>query len=48
MRVVERIELADQPLGMHPAQAMAQDVELPGIVADNEQVRRQTVRDRTG
>jgi hypothetical protein len=31
---VEGNERVDEPLGMNPTQAMTQDLELPGIVAD--------------
>ena len=34
--VGEGVELVDQPLGMDPAQGMAADIELAGIVADDD------------
>src|ERR671925_1678256 len=35
---VEGNKLVDEPLGMNPTQAMAQDLELPRIVADDGQL----------
>ena len=40
----ERIELVDQPLGVHPAQAVRADGELAGVVADDHRVGQQPVR----
>src|SRR5260370_41472438 len=34
--VGEGVELVDQPLGVNPAQPMAADIELAGIVADDD------------
>ena len=44
MVVGEGIELVDQPLGMDPAQSMAANLELSGIVADNHSVLDQAMR----
>jgi hypothetical protein len=41
---VEGVELMDQPLGMDPAQAVATDIELTGIVADDDGVLEQPMR----
>src|SRR5882724_10173414 len=44
LEVGERIELVDQTLGMHPAQAMLPDVELSGVITDNRRADQETVR----
>ena len=44
MLVGEGVELVDQPLGMDPAQGVAADLELAGIVADDHRVAEQAVR----
>jgi hypothetical protein len=38
--VGERIGLVDETFGMHPAEAMPFDVELTGVVVDNDPCRR--------
>ena len=42
LSVGERIEFVNQTLGMDPAQAVLADVELAGVVADNNRVSRQS------
>src|SRR5277367_2758545 len=42
-RLGERIEFVNQPFVMDPAQAMLTDVELAGVVADNDRVGEKTV-----
>src|SRR5712691_8521792 len=44
LEVGEGVELVDEALGMHPAQAMLPDVELSGVVADNRRAGQKTVR----
>src|SRR5881227_1949320 len=38
MQVGERVQLVHQAFGMDPAQGVAPDVELPGIVADDDRL----------
>ena len=42
--VGEGLELVHQPLGMDPAQRVLADVELPGIVADDDRLAQEAVR----
>jgi len=44
---VEGNKLMDEPLGMNPTQAMTQDLELPGIVADYGQLLREAMVQHT-
>ena len=37
---VQRKQALKDPLGMDPTQGVQQDVELPGIVTDDDQIRR--------
>ena len=43
MRVGEGLQLVHQPLGMDPAQRVLADVELPGIVADDDGLAQEAV-----
>src|SRR5215472_4556869 len=40
----ECVELVDETLGMHPAQGMAPDIELPGVVTDDDSIVQKTMR----
>jgi len=40
-------ELVDETFGMDPAKRMIQYIELAGIIADNEHIDIETVRDQT-
>src|SRR5919204_5150292 len=44
---VERNKRVDEPLSMNPTQAVTQDLELPGIVADDGQVLREAMVQHT-
>jgi hypothetical protein len=44
VRVVQGQQVLQRPLGMHPAQAVHEEVELPGIVADQAHVQVKALR----
>ena len=44
VQVGEGVELVNEPLGMHPAQGMLADIELAGIIAEDDRIRQEIVR----
>ncbi len=44
LRIGEGIELVNEALGMDPAQAVRADVELPGVVTDDDGVGQEAMR----
>jgi hypothetical protein len=44
LSVGESVELVDQTLGVHPAEAMQADVELSGVIADDRCLGQETMR----